>query len=204
MNQHKTYEKAIVSFTGYLQSPAKQCDFEDWYFRLVSRFNDEDTLTFAPRTWDSPVKDLANQLFRQGVKRVAVLSYSHGQAATVAFAKYAEEIGLLVDLWVSCDGVARARFLPRKKWAQPFSIRSLFKSVSIKVPAHITRTVYIRQEKNWPYGHELIASNGEQTVECAGVYHSVTHQEIDGLIDFWSLVKTELTEWVKPPVAEKI
>lgn len=187
---------AILSFTGFKQTDKKRSGFEDGYFKHISQFASNDTLTFAPRTWKTNVKVLADQLKRQQVKRVAMLSYSHGQAAATAFARYAEKIQLSVDLWIACDPVYRPTWLPRWTISQVLAFRALFKKGRIKIPCNIRRTTYIRQEKNKPRGHELVPVCEDQFVQCAGILHTLGHTEIDESKEYWCLVNDELTAWV--------
>lgn len=197
----KKYRQAILLFTGFQQSDEKRSGFEDGFFNHIARLQDENTLIYAPRTWKTNVQELANQLRRQGVERVAMLSYSHGQAAAVEFAEYCYEIGIAVDLWLACDPVARATWLPRQTWAQIFAWRALLKKGIIKVPSNIARTVYIRQEYDMPRGHTLVPKSESQVVELAGILHTFGHCEIDESFYWWSLVTKELPTWINPPKA---
>lgn len=197
------YSETIISFTGFKQTAKRRSGFEDGYFTHISPIGKRSpsTLTFAPRTWKSDVKALAEQLRRQGVRRVAMLSYSHGQAAATAFARYAYEIGLEVDLWIACDPVYRPTWLPRWTLAQALAFKALLKKGRIKVPANIKRTVYIRQEKDKPRGHTLVATHPAQYVECKGILHSLGHTQIDEAPEYWQLVDAELEKWTHPPKA---
>lgn len=196
-----SYTEATISFTGFKQSSKARSGFEDGYFEHVAGFGTSSNLTFSPRTWKSNVKVLAEQLRRQGVRRVAMLSYSHGQAAATSFARYAYSIGLTVDLWIACDPVYRPTWLPRWTISQFLSFKALFKKGKIKVPENIRRTVYIRQEKDKPRGHRLVATHPSQFVECKGILHSLGHRQIDKSDDFWELVVSELEAWTNPPKA---
>ena len=198
------YTQAIVSFTGFKQTDKKRSGFEDGYFAHVAGFGNDETLTFAPRTWKTKVKVLANQLRRQGIRRVAMLTYSHGQAAGTAFARYAYSIGLDVDLWIACDPVYRPTWLPRWTASQALAFKALRKEGKIKVPEGIERTVYIRQTKNKPCGHTLVASHPDQHVECMGIIHSLRHDQIDESKQFWDLVQDELEVWTNPPKATPV
>ena len=186
---------------GFKNSDRHRCGFEDGYFCHVAGFGGDGTLTFAPRTWKTNVKNLADQLRRQGVQRVAMLSYSHGQAAATAFARYAYEIGLAVDLWIACDPVYRPTWLPRWTISQALAFRALRKRGKIKVPSNIKRTVYIRQELDKPMGHKLVPTHPSQHVECKGILHTLGHTEIDESYEYWDLVKAELSVWTNPPKA---
>jgi len=197
----KRYRQAIILYTGFQQNDGKRSGFEDGFFQHVAPLQDSKTLVFAPRTWKSNVKELANQLRRQGVERVAILSYSHGQAAATAFARYAYDIGMDVNLWLACDPVYRPTWLPRATWSQAFAFRAMLKTGKIKVPFNIARTVYIRQEKDMPRGHTLVPEDDNQVVELAGILHTRGHCEIDESPEWWDLVKKELPKWVKPPKA---
>jgi len=193
-------KRAIVSFSGFQESDEDRNGFEDGFFRVVEKFSKaNEIVTYAPRTWKSNVKALADQLRRQRITSVAVLSYSHGQAAATAFARYGYEIGLDIDLWIACDPVYRPTWLPRWNALQPVAFRAMLKRGKIKVPKGIRRAVYIRQERDRPCGHDLVATHPDQTIELAGVYHSYGHTEIDEASEFWNLVRDELTVWSNPP-----
>ena len=195
------YRNAIVTFTGFRQSENERSSFEDGYFRHIAFNQNDSTLSYAPRTWTTNVQALANQLRRQGVDRVAMISYSHGQSAATAFARYAYTIGLQVDLWIACDPVYRPTWLPRKTIFQPFAFQALLKTGTIKVPENISRTVYVRQERDRPRGHTLVPESPNQVVELAGVYHTYGHTDLDGAVEWWSIVTDELKTWVNPPKA---
>jgi hypothetical protein len=195
------FRNAIVSFTGFRQSEAARSGFEDGYFRHIAPLQNSTTICYAPRTWTTNIKHLADQLKRQGVERVAMVSYSHGQAAATAFARYAYEIGIDVDLWLACDPVYRPTWLPRATWAQPLAFRALLKTGKIKIPQWIMRTVYVRQEKDKPCGHELVPTAGHQRVELYGIYQTYGHCEIDESPEFWHMASDELKGWVNPPKA---
>jgi hypothetical protein len=197
----KRFRNAIISFTGFRQDESARSGFEDGYFREIASLQNSSTITFAPRTWTTNIKHLADQLKRQGVERIALVSYSHGQAAATAFSRYAYEIGLDVDLWLACDPVYRPTWLPRATWTQPLAFRALLKKGKIKVPQWIMRTVYIRQERDKPCGHTLVPTSGHQVVELAGVYHTYGHCEIDEAPEWWAIVKEELDRWANPPKA---
>lgn len=200
------FDQAIVSFSGFKQSARKRSGFEDGYFDVVAPIGKTDpkTITYAPRTWKTDVEVLADQLRRQGVERVAMLTYSHGQAAGTAFARYAYSIGLDVDLWIACDPVYRPTWLPRMTVSQLLAFKALRKEGKIKVPEGIERTVYIRQTKNRPCGHTLVASHPDQYVSCEGIIHSLRHDQIDESKDFWDLVRAALKVWTNPPKAEPV
>lgn len=193
--------RAILLFTGFRESDSDRSGFEDGYFRHVRTLANKEITTYHPQDWTANVKHIADQLRRQGVRSVAVLSYSHGQAATTAFARYAYEIGLDVDLWLACDPVYRPTWLPRSNFTQPLAFRAMLKKGRIKVPKGIRRAVYIRQERDRPCGHDLVAASPNQTVELAGVYHTYGHSEIDESPEWWNIVKDELERWVNPPKA---
>lgn len=193
-------EDAINFFTGFQQSERKRSGLEDLCFKMIREDWFPNTYIYAPRTWTTNVQHLANQQARQGVKRAAVVSYSHGQAAAVAYAEYATSIGIKVDLWIACDPVSRNKRLPRWNFAQFLALSALKKKGKIKVPIQVRRGAYVRQEKDWPYGHDLVATNSHvQTAECMWITHSYGHSEIDESPEFWSVAREELTAWAFPP-----
>jgi len=196
--------QSIISFAGFKQTAKNRSGFEDGYFEHIAKYSNREILTFAPRTWKTGVKILADQLRRQGIQRVAMLSYSHGQAAATAFARYAFEIGLAVDLWIACDPVYRPTWLPRWTVSQIFAFKALKKKGKIKVPSNIKRTVYVRQTKNKPCGHTLVPTHPDQHVSCEGIIHSLRHDQIDESDVYWNLVKSELEVWTNPPKATQI
>jgi hypothetical protein len=77
----------------------------------------------------------------------------------------------------------------------------MLKRGTIKIPKGIARTVYVRQERDRPNGHDLVPTSPAQIVELAGVFHSYGHSEIDESPEFWQVVKDELTIWANPPKA---
>jgi len=197
----KRYRQTVIIYTGFQQSDGRRSGFEDGFFEHIAPLQDSNTLVFAPRTWKDDVKEHLNQLRRQGVERIALVTYSHGQVAATTAAKYAYEIGIEVDLWLACDPVYRPTWLPRSTWAQVFAFRAMFKTGKIKIPFNIKRTVYIRQEKDMPRGHTLVPEDDNQVVELAGILHTRGHCEIDEAPKWWELTKKELKGWVKPPRA---
>jgi hypothetical protein len=110
-------------------------------------------------------------------------------------------VGLDVDLWIACDPVYRPTWLPRLNAMQPLAIRALLKKGKIKVPKGVHRSVYIRQERDRPNGHDLVPTSPTQIVQLAGVFHSYGHSELDESAEFAQLVQEELNIWANPPKA---
>jgi len=188
--------KAIINYTGFRQSEKQRSGFEDGYWRHVRKFAGPNVTTLHPRDWNDNVETSAKMLARQGVREVAVLSYSHGQAAAVAFAKHAEKLGIEVGLWLACDPVYRPTWLPRWSGMQFLAFRAMLKNGEIKVPENINRVVYIRQTKNRPNGHDLIATHPKQEIVLDTILLDYRHDQIDNAPEWWELVGREVENWV--------
>lgn len=192
--------KAILTFQGFTESARSRTGTEDLYFTVIRKFADSNTTTYQPQEWTANVKKTARQLARQGIRDVALVSYSHGQAAAVAFAKYAYTLGIQVNLWIACDPIYRAPFIPRKNIFQIFSAWSLTPWAAIKVPRNVSRVAYLTQSQNIPKGHRMEAADAALTkIHHAGEQFQ-THQSIDHCGPWFELVETELTAWSNPPL----
>jgi len=190
--------KAILTFQGFTESDDERTGTEDLYFNVIRRFAREDITTYQPRAWTSNVKTLAAQIARQGIRNVALISYSHGQSAAVDFAHEAYKRGIAVDLWCVCDGVYRPAWLPRWNWLQPLSFRALAKSATIRVPYNIRRVTGVRQNISWPFGHDLEPVSFLTTIEPLARL-PYTHPSIDQSPEWFQLVRHELQKWSNPP-----
>jgi len=190
--------KAIITFQGFTESDDNRTGTEDLYFNVIRRFAREDVTTYHPRAWTSNVKNLASQVARQGIRNVAVISYSHGQAAATDFARAAYKLGITIDLWLACDPVYRPSWLPRWNWTQPLAFRALTKSARIAIPFNIRKVTGVRQDISWPFGHDLKPASPLTTVEDL-VKLPYSHTAIDQATEWFQLVKTELQKWTNQP-----
>lgn len=186
--------RAILTYQGFTETARRKTDTETLYYDLIRNFSSRDVHTRPPENWNADVKIILDQLVRNGITRIAQISFSHGQAAATATARYAERIGLQVDLWLACDPVYRPTWLPRKNILQPLAFRALLRTGTIHVPPHIQRTHYVRQEINRPAGHTLKGQN----VHLEDIL-PYTHSEIDGSPQWWNLVRDQLTQWTQSP-----
>ena len=194
---------AVITFQGFTESNRQRTGTEDLYFKVIRKFAREDITTYQPQPWTAGVKTIAAQVARQGVRNVALVSYSHGQAAALDFAKVAYKLGICVDLWLACDPVFRPSWLPRWNWTQPLAFRALTKSAKIKVPHNIRRVTGVRQNISWPFGHDLKPASPATTVEDL-VSLPYSHTAIDQSPEWFRLVKNELEGWANPPKAKLI
>jgi hypothetical protein len=197
--------KAIVCFQGFTESEDHRTGTEDLYFNVIRKFADEFVTTYQPRTWTCDVQALAYQINRQGIRHVAVVSYSHGQAATRDFARECYDLGIRIDLWLACDPVYRPSWLPRWDFLQPFSFRAMgvHDSATIIVPSNIRRVCGVRQEVNRPQVHKLEAKGGNTRINRFTVL-PYGHCEIDEAPEWFHMVESELRHWIKPPHAEPV
>jgi hypothetical protein len=194
---------AIVAFQGFTESDNSRTGTEDLFFRVIRCYASPTVTTYHPRTWTSNVKRIAAQLSRQGIRNVAMVSYSHGQAAATDFANACYTHGISVDLWLACDPVYRPTWLPRVNWLQPAAIRALCQSAIIKVPHNVMRVVSVRQELSIPKGHLLRSTSSNTRIEQSKVLR-YTHTTIDQSPEWFTLVARELAHWVSPRKAKPI
>ena len=182
---------AIVTFTGFTESDASRTGTEDLYFDVIRKYAGDNVTTYQPREWTTNVKHLAYQINRQGIRSVAIVSYSHGQAAACDFARECYKLGIEVKLWLACDPVYRPSWLWRKNWTQPAAFRALFpKSAKITVPENIEKVMGVRQKVSIPSGHDLKVSGSTKLIEFQFLPYS--HVQIDGSPEWFELVKKEL------------
>lgn len=186
--------KSVVTFQGFTESEDSRTGTEDLYFEVIRKIAREDVTTYQPKAWTADVKSLAAQVARQGIRNVAIVSYSHGQSAAVDFSKAAYALGITVDLWLACDPVYRPAWLPRWNWTQPLAFRALTKSARIKVPSNIRRVTGVRQDISWPAGHDLKPASPATIVEDL-VRLPYSHTSIDQSPEWFQLVKRELRAW---------
>lgn len=191
--------KAVLTFQGFRESEERRSGTEDLFFQVIRKFSCEDVTTYHPRDWTCDVKALAKQLARQGIRHVALVSYSHGQAAATAFARLAYPMGLDVHLWLACDPVYRPTWLPRWNVMQPLAFRALMTEGRIQVPQAVRRVAWCRQRMNLPCGHDLVAENAATTMVQDPLKLLYTHTAIDHAPEWYGLVKRELAGWLMPP-----
>jgi hypothetical protein len=192
--------KAIVTFQGFTESDRRRTGTEDLYFTIIRKFADEITTTYQPRTWTSNVSALAAQINRQDIRHVAIVSYSHGQAAAVQFAEACYDLGIRIDLWLACDPVYRPPWLPRWNWLQPLAFRALTPSATIRVPANVRRVCGVRQVLTIPCGHGLRPDGPNTRINTFPVL-PYSHTAIDSSPEWFHMVETELRQWTSPPSA---
>jgi hypothetical protein len=188
--------KCVLTFQGFRESEDRRSGTEDLFFDVIRKFSDSDCTTYHPRNWNSDVKTLARQLSRQGIRQVALVSYSHGQAAAAAFARLAYDTGIKVPLWLACDPVYRPTWLPRWNILQPLAFKAMLATGSIHVPRNIKRVAWARQTSSRPCGHDLVADSPYVVQEPLILPYS--HTAIDHAPEWYSLVRRELDAWINP------
>lgn len=193
--------RAILTFQGFRESEHARTGTEDAFFTVIRQFASSEITTYHPRDWTSNVKALASQLVRQGVRNVALVSYSHGQAAATAFARHAYTLGISTDLWLACDPVYRPTFLPRWNILQPLAFRAMLPNGKITVPRSIRRAAWVRQEVDFPRGHDLVAEDKSSTHVAEPIVIPLRHTLIDHAPRWIDLLREELTCWAHPPKA---
>jgi len=188
--------KAIIMFSGFQESEERQSGFEKGFFQTVRPFANGDVTVYHPRTWKTNVKNLLRQLYENGIPEVAVICYSHGQAAACDFARLAPKYGVTVRLLLACDPVYRPVWLPRETWAQIFAFRAMLGSPKIRVPASVTEVHYVYQNLDSPNGDPMIAENSDETKIAAPVRIALPHTRIDESPIWWGIVKMQLNAFV--------
>jgi hypothetical protein len=189
--------KAIIMFSGFQESEARQSGFEKGFFSTVRPFADENVTVYHPRTWKTNVHNLLRQLYENGISQVAVITYSHGQAAALDFASAAPCYGVTVDILLCCDPIYRPSWLPRWTLAQAVSFRSVLGNPKIKVPSSVKRVHYVIQDITLPSGHRMIAEDPKETQIASPIKIQLPHIRIDESPTWWALVKIHLQEFVK-------
>jgi hypothetical protein len=189
--------KAIVMFSGFQESEARQSGFEKGFFSTVRPFADEKTTVYHPRTWKTNVRNLLRQLYENGISQVAVITYSHGQAAGLDFARLAPHYGVTVELLLCCDPIYRPKWLPRWTLAQAVSFRSVIGKPTIKVPPSVRKVHYVIQDLTLPAGHRMVAEDPKQTAIATPIKIGLPHVRIDESPTWWALVKMHLQTFVK-------
>ena len=186
--------RAILTFQGFTESSERRTGTEDLYWQVIRLFSSDTVTTDWPRMWTANTKALASLLSRQRIASVAMVSYSHGQAAACDFARACYELGINVDLWLACDPVYRPAWLPRHTALQPLAFRALTRSAVIKVPHNIKRVASVRQRINRPQGHDLIPTS-PKTVIAHPIQLPFPHTDIDHSAVWFDLVYRELNAW---------
>lgn len=185
---------AIISYQGYTESRRTKTDTERLYTNLIRSYSCPAIHTRFPEDWTANVKEIVDQLERNGLKNLFITFFSHGQAAAMATASYAVSLGIKVSI-CGCDPVYRPTWLPRATIFQPFAFRALMKTGTIKVPKGVDRCSYIRQQINRPMGHTLIASDNHTEIECLSVLPYI-HTDIDGSKEWFGIVEREIDRWI--------
>lgn len=191
---------AIITFQGFRESAAHRSGTEDLYWNVIRQLASPTLTTYHPREWTANVKVLVDQLARQGIRSVALVSYSHGQAAATAFARYAYQRGIDCPLWLACDPVYRPTWLPRWNILQPLAFRALCKRGTITVPENIRRVSWVRQSVSMPRGHDLIPASPATSVQHPRIL-PYSHVAIDAAPEWFEMVEHELRAWIYPPKA---
>jgi hypothetical protein len=187
--------KAVIMFSGFQESEARQSGFERGFFTVVRPFANGDITVYHPRTWKTNVRNLLRQLYENGISEVAVICYSHGQAAAMAFAREAPQYGVTVELLLACDPVYRPTWAPRETWAQVFAIRAMLGKPKIKVPSSVREVHYVYQTLDSPNGDTMVAENTECTKVATPIKISLPHTRIDESPTWWSLVRMHLARF---------
>jgi hypothetical protein len=197
--------KAIVTFQGFTESETRRTGTEDLYFEVIRKFAGPYITTYQPRTWTTNVHALSAQIARQGIRHVAMVSYSHGQSAAVDFAESCYDLGIRIDLWLACDPVFRPAWLPRSLWFQPLAFRAMgpHKSATIHVPENVRRVCGVRQELSRPQGHQMKAKGGNTRINEFPVL-PYSHTAIDSCSEWSHMVEEELRMWCRPPSPEPV
>jgi len=193
---------AIITFQGFLEDESRPSGTEDLWWSVVRPLSGPDCTTYHPRTWTAKTVPILEQLRRQHVARLALVSYSHGQSAALDLARRAPHYGLDIDLWLACDPVYRPTWLPRWNAFQPLSFRAMLPGGGkLHVPPSIRRVVWCRQRVDLPQSADLVAENHERTHIEPAVEIDLPHTAIDNSVRWFELAQRELWVWCNPPAA---
>ena len=184
--------KAIIMFTGFQESEGRQTGFERGFFSVVRRFSTAEITTYHPRTWKTNVANLLRQLYENGIQQVAIISYSHGQAAAMDFARMAPKYGVTIGLYLANDAIYRPSWLPRWTLAQALSFRSVLGQPVIKVPPSVAEVYSVKQSITIPKGHAFVAEDPASTTIHPPVEIKLPHTRIDESVVWWALVELQL------------
>jgi hypothetical protein len=194
--------KAIIMHTGFLQGDFRNNGFDDGHFNHVLKFSRPGHVTvYHPRSWKTNVKNVLEQLHIRGITSVALISYSHGSAASREFALLAPLYGIRVDLWLVCDGVHRPEWAPRLTFFQLAAAPVLFMRPTIWVPPSVKRVNGVYQDITWPKGCPFKARDEKETHVEDFTRLTVSHKHITHHPEWWAMVVRELDGWINPPKA---
>ena len=182
-------------FTGFQESERVGNGFERGFFEVVRKYSCPEVTTYHPRTWKTDVTPMLRQHYDNGITETAILCYSHGQAAAMAFARLAPEYGVTIPVLLACDPVPRAPFLPRATWAQPLSLLSILTHDEIKVPASLKSVRYVRQHMTFPRGADFVAECPDSTIIHEPEIVHLPHTRIDESKAWWSMVMRSLEQF---------
>jgi hypothetical protein len=193
--------KAIYTTQGFNQSARYRTGTEDLYFAEdgIKSLSAPGIHTRPPVNWTHNVAHDIAQLARQGFTELALVSYSHGQAASQAAAAAAAAHNIPVTLWLACDPVYRPLWLPRKNILQPFAFRALLKNGNITVHPNIKEVRYVRQTLDRPNGHTLVPAKGSTTIVHPPEILPYPHNLIDDCAPWHQLCMHHLTQWANQP-----
>jgi len=188
--------KAILMFSGFQESEERQSGFERGFFQTVRKFSCKNVTVYHPRTWKTNVKNLLRQLYENGITEVAIISYSHGQAAALDFARTANKYGVTVAMLIACDPIYRPTWAPRNLFGQIFAIRAVVGSPVIRVPATVREVFSVVQTITLPSGHKFVAEDETKTQIHSPLEAYLPHTRIDESPVFWNLVAEKLPIFV--------
>jgi len=184
--------KWIVPIMGFRESVSRPTGIER-VWRDVRGFADAGLCVITPYEWWEDMRGLAQFIVRNSAvsPRVMVIAYSWGCGAAFAtLARECEAMGVEITVAVLCDPVFRSRVFPAWLPLNPLSV-SPWMRPAIKIPASVQRVEWVRQDKDFPRGHDLVAEDPASTVIGLGCYVPVGHTRIDNSTEFQSLALRE-------------
>jgi len=181
-------ENHLIFISGFLQKTGSRTNGIHSLQRMLHRkfVNANTAMLFC--TWNADFEAIASQI-RNCVgdsrrARIVVTAYSWGVGVgALRLARALSQYGLRIEVLFSIDGVYRP-FIP-------VPIRSMFSrwnpfSPKIRIPSHINKVVFWRQNKNRPQGHRLVPSVPSQEIIPGigedGLVVGEDHQTIDNNI----------------------
>jgi len=151
-------ERWLILISGFLQTEGQPTGF----VRLWSELHHTHSGPYSRvelRAWDDDWHDLAELIWRcrprdNGVD-VRIFAYSWGGPSAMKLARELGRRGIRVRAMALCDPVYRDRW---RLW------RTLFPWPEIRVPTTVGEVAWVRQRRDWPQGHDVVAEDARQTI----------------------------------------
>jgi hypothetical protein len=191
--------KAIYPVLGFRQGHDEEVGMEELHFKHLRKLANPELTVYHPREWTEDAGNILAQFQRNGIDELLLIAYSHGQALACEISRLAPRYNIKTIRMVLCDPVFRSRILPRSNWFQIFSVRSIFTTPKIKIPATVHRVDWVRQFLDKPQAHELIAEDPKKTLIAPPIVLAHRHTRIQWADRWFDLVIDVALEFANAP-----